>query len=65
MMHTFNNLYQTLIFNDKYKLNYCKMQFPKKKSSPIHGTISRAYPAGVLDNILLQKYYYIVFGILT
>ena len=56
MIHTFTSLCQTLIFNDKYKLNYCKMQFLKKKSSTIHGTISRVYPAGVLDNILLQKY---------
>ena len=43
MMHTFNSLYQTLIFNDKYKLNYCKMQFLKKKSSTILVVVKDIY----------------------
>ena len=46
MMDTYNSLYQTLIFNDKYKLNYCKMQFLKKsqiKKLNIHYTYPKTY----------------------
>ena len=43
MMYTLKSLYQALIFNDKYKLNYCKMQFLKKKSSTILGVVKHIY----------------------
>ena len=40
----FYSLYQALIFfNDKYKLNYCKMQFLKKKLSSILVLVKHIY----------------------